>query len=80
MALGFGIVGCGMISRFHVKAIDEISGAKFVGCCTGLPDYVEGAHKLVEGTDATAHPNLKAMLADPKVDIVTICTPSGAHM
>ena len=80
MSLGFGIVGCGMISRFHVKAIADIEGAKFVACCTGLPDYVEGAHKLVEGTDATAHANLEEMLANPEVDIVTICTPSGAHM
>ena len=80
MGLGFGIVGTGMISRFHVKAIADIEGAEFVACCTGLPDYVEGAHKLVEGTDATAHASLEEMLADPKVDVVTICTPSGVHM
>ena len=77
MGLGFGIVGTGMISRFHVKAIADIEGAEFVACCTGLPDYVEGAHQLVEGTVATAHASLEEMLADPKVDVVTICTPSG---
>jgi len=80
MGLGFGIVGTGMISRFHVKAIADIEGAEFVACCTGLPGYVEGAEKLVEGTDATAHASLEEMLADPKVDVVTICTPSGVHM
>ena len=30
MALGFGIIGCGMISRFHARAIADVRGAKLV--------------------------------------------------
>ena len=30
--LGVGIIGCGMISRFHAKAVADIKGAKVVAC------------------------------------------------
>ena len=32
MTIGFGIVGCGMISNFHAKAIADVKGAKLVAC------------------------------------------------
>ena len=33
MSTGFGIVGTGMISHFHAKAIAEIPNASVVACC-----------------------------------------------
>ncbi|TWT90167.1 Glucose--fructose oxidoreductase precursor [Pseudobythopirellula maris] len=77
MALGFGIVGCGMISRFHAKALGDTRGAKLVACCSSNP---KSAAKLADEFGVTAHADLKALLADPAVDAVCICTPSGAHM
>ena len=77
MALGFGIVGCGMISSFHARAINDIRGAKFVACCSSR---LESAERLANEFEATPYASLDEMLADPKVDVVTICTPSGAHM
>ena len=32
MAVGFGIIGCGMIAGFHQKAIADIRGARVVEC------------------------------------------------
>ena len=32
MTIGFGIIGCGMISRFHAKAVADIKGAKIAAC------------------------------------------------
>ncbi len=32
MPYGFGIIGCGMIARFHNKAIADVKGAKLVAC------------------------------------------------
>ena len=29
MAVGFGIIGCGMIANFHARAIADIRGANF---------------------------------------------------
>ncbi len=77
MATGFGIVGCGMISRFHAKAIEEIRGAKIVACFDNFPS---AADKYADDIGCKSYHDLKDMLADPDVDIVTICTPSGAHM
>lgn len=77
MAYGFGIVGCGMIANFHAKAIGDIKGANVVACFDNFP---KSAQRFAKANGCTAYESLKDMLADPKVDVVTICTPSGAHM
>ncbi len=74
---GFGIIGCGMISRFHAKAVADIRGAKVVACQDAFP---QAADKLAAELGCTAYQDLDALLADPDVDLVTICTPSGLHM
>jgi len=77
MAVGFGIVGCGMIANFHVKAINDIRGTKVVAAYDRVPAAVE---RFAEQTGCRAYQSLDDMLADDKVDIVVIGTPSGAHM
>src|SRR4029079_11063045 len=77
MTYGFGIVGCGMISNFHARAIADVRGAKLVAC---FDTREPAAEKFAADNDCKAYTNLNAMLADPKVSIVTIATPSGAHM
>lgn len=77
MALGFGIIGCGMISNFHAKAIQDVRGARLVACY----DTVKAAaDRLAAATGCTPYDDLDAMLANPDVDVVTIGTPSGAHL
>lgn len=77
MALGFGIIGCGMIANFHSKAIEDTRGAKLVACFDKFP---ASADRLAKSTGCTAYHDLDEMLADPAIDIITIGTPSGAHM
>jgi predicted dehydrogenase len=77
MALGFGIIGCGMISNFHAKAIAEVPGARLVACFDSVP---AAADRLAAQTGCRAYHNLRSMLKNPEVNIVTIGTPSGAHM
>jgi predicted dehydrogenase len=77
MAHGFGIIGCGMISRFHWRAIEDVRGAKLVAC---FDNVAAAADKLAEETNCKAYHNLDEMLADREVSIVTIGSPSGAHM
>lgn len=77
MAVGFGIVGCGMISNFHARAIEEVRGAKLVACFDTFP---ASADRLAAAEGIRGYHDLKKMLADPEVDVVTICTPSGAHL
>jgi UDP-N-acetyl-2-amino-2-deoxyglucuronate dehydrogenase len=77
MAFGFGIVGCGMISQFHAKAIADLRGAKLIACCD---TRAESADKFAAANGCKSYHSLDDMLADPTVDIVTIATPSGLHM
>lgn len=77
MPIGFGIVGCGMISRFHAKAIDSIRGAEIVACYDA---YAPGAEKYSAEIGCTKYDDLADMLADDRVNVVNVCTPSGAHM
>ena len=77
MTVGFGIVGCGMIANFHARAIADLRGAKLAACFDAVP---AAADRLAAATGCKAYYDLKEMLADPAVDVVTIGTPSGAHL
>ncbi|MEM7145040.1 MAG: Gfo/Idh/MocA family oxidoreductase [Verrucomicrobiota bacterium] len=74
---GFGIVGCGMISAFHAKAIQAMRGAKLE--CV-FSRNKKRAQALADEYGATPYTEYNAFLAHPGLDIVTICTPSGAHL
>jgi predicted dehydrogenase len=74
--LGFGVIGCGLIARFHARAIAELRGARLVGCYSRR---AEQAQKFAAEHGCRAHASLASLLADPQVQVVTICTPSGAH-
>lgn len=76
--VGFGIVGCGMIANFHAEAIKRIKGTKLVACYSTRPESVSKFTEAYPGV--IGYSSLDAMLADPAVHIVCICTPSGAHM
>ncbi len=74
---GFAIVGCGMIANFHAKAIESLENARLVAC---FDVYKSSAERLAAATGCKAYDNLDEMLKNPEIDIVTIGTPSGAHL
>jgi UDP-N-acetyl-2-amino-2-deoxyglucuronate dehydrogenase len=74
---GFGIIGCGMISKFHAKAIADVADARLVACFSRTP---ASADRLAEATGCRPYYDFDEMLRDKDVTIVTIGTPSGAHM
>ncbi len=53
------------------------SGGTLVACYDKSP---ASADRLAAVTGCTAYHDLTALLDDPRVDVVTICTPSGAHL
>lgn len=77
MIHGFGIIGCGMIANFHAKAIADLPNARLVGCFDNFPS---AADKLAASTGCQGYHKLEEMLANPEVTVVSIGTPSGAHM
>jgi predicted dehydrogenase len=78
MPFGFAIVGCGMISRFHARAIADIKGAAVTACFSQRAESAEKFAAEIPG--CKPYQDLDAMLGDPRVDAISICTPSGAHM
>jgi UDP-N-acetyl-2-amino-2-deoxyglucuronate dehydrogenase len=77
MTWGFAIIGCGMIANFHARAIREIAGAKLLAC---FNPTVAKAEKLAGEFGCAAYTDLDKMLAHPGLNIVTIGSPSGAHL
>ena len=75
--LGYGIIGCGVIAPWHAKSVASIPEAELVAVCDIVP---EKAEKLKEEFGARhACTDYRDVLAMDDVDIVSICTPSGAH-
>jgi UDP-N-acetyl-2-amino-2-deoxyglucuronate dehydrogenase len=73
----FGIIGAGMIGNFHAKAITEMNG----GTLHSVFDVrAEGAERLASQYGVKAYSNIDEFLSDPELEIVTIGTPSGAHL
>lgn len=72
----FAVAGCGVISRFHLDAIRSIEDAALCG----VYDPVEAsARAAAQAYGTRAYPDYDALLADPQVDAVCICTPSHLH-
>ena len=77
--LGFAIVGCGMIARFHARALADVPGTKVTALVSRSADSavkMKDELKLACAIDT----DLAKALRRPDVDVVIITTPSGAHM
>ena len=74
--LGIAVIGCGMIGKFHLKALTGIPEFKVTGV------WAENS-KLAEDTakdfNTKVYGNYQEVLDDPQVDVVNICLPSGLH-
>jgi UDP-N-acetyl-2-amino-2-deoxyglucuronate dehydrogenase len=75
---GFGLIGCGMIAEYHARAIGEIEGASVVAAFSRSPQ--NGAKIATIAPGCRVYDDLDAMLAHPGLDVVCVCTPSGAHL
>lgn len=74
--LRFGIVGCGMIARYHAATVRETPDCELLGACD----------RIMSSTDTFCAENkiipfdsYSSMLAHPELDVVVICTSSGEH-
>ena len=73
----FGIIGGGMIAAFHAQAIQSMEGGQLGAIYARNP---KKAKVLGEQFHCKSYSNLDDFLADDSIDIVTIATPSGAHL
>jgi predicted dehydrogenase len=75
--LGWGLIGCGVIAPTHAGAIQDSGTARLVACCDIVPGL---AQDFADKHGALrAYDSMEAMLRDPEVQAVSVCTPSGLH-
>jgi len=75
--LTFGIIGGGMIANFHAQAIQAMKDGQLGAIYARNP---EKAKALGLQYNCKSYTELNELLADRSIDIVTIATPSGAHL
>lgn len=77
-ALGFGIIGVGMIADFHAQAIAHTQGGRLVGVASRNLDNARGFAQRHQVEFATT--DVEELLARPDIQVVCVTTPSGAHL
>ena len=77
--LGFAIVGCGMIARFHAKALAEVPGTKLRAVVSRSR---ANAEKMIAelGLACDTATDVRNVLNRADIDVVIITMPSGAHL
>lgn len=75
--LGFAIVGTGVIAPLHATSIHAAENAELIA----VVDVVEEKAKAFqqEHNCASYYTSLEDCLQDDRVNVVSICTPSGTH-
>lgn len=74
--VGFAVIGCGMISRFHIAGISRAEKAVLVGVFDISREHGE---KTAACHQVKYYASLEEIWEDEAVDAVCICTPSGLH-
>ncbi|MFP4056798.1 MAG: Gfo/Idh/MocA family protein [Candidatus Brocadiia bacterium] len=74
----FALIGCGMVGQHHITAIEGVRGARLAAIC----DVNEqAARRFADANDVPWYTDYHEMLeAQPEVDVVNVCTPSGLHL
>ena len=74
--IGFGIVGCGLISEFHARAILALPDARLVG----FSDVAgERARQRAAQFGGVACADYRQLLDRDDVHVINVCTPNGLH-
>ncbi len=72
----YAVIGCGMISKYHIAAIRACPDATLAGVCGRDP---EKTARFAEEIGTRAYPDTQAIWDDETVQAVCVCTPSGLH-
>ena len=75
-----GIIGCGGIATSkHLPSLGKIPEAHITAFFDVAADRAEDAKAKFGTPDARVYTDVNALLADPGVDVVHICTPNDTH-
>lgn len=76
--LRVALVGCGLISEAHIRAYEHYPERARITICCDL-DLEKATQRASMIAGARAVSSLDAVLADPQVDAIEICTPHHLH-
>ena len=74
---GFAVVGTGNIAQAHIDAVQKLPNARLVGVTSRSLDK---AGEVAREHGVKLYPDMDSLLQDEAVEVVTVCTPSGAHL
>ncbi len=74
---GVAVVGAGNIAAAHIDAVSRLPNARLTGVASRT---FEKAKALAERQGTKAYDSVEKAVGDPEVDVVAVCTPSGAHL
>lgn len=74
---GLAVIGAGNIAAAHIDAILKLPNARLVGVASRTLDK---AQALAERHGVKAYDSVDSAVADPEVQVVAVCTPSGSHL
>ena len=77
--VNYAILGCGSISKTHIKALLQVEHAILYAVCDKAEERAAAAAEAVEDNKVLIYTDMDEMLADKNVDAVIILTASGSH-
>ncbi len=72
-----GVIGCGVIAATHVESFQQVDGAEVAWACDLKPDRAGDLAAKYSISRVTT--DYREVLADPSVDLVSICTDHASH-
>lgn len=72
-----GIIGCGSISRCHLSAYKQLDNVELVACAD--MNFERAQAYARENGFQRAYPSAEAMMAQEKLDAVSVCTWNNGH-
>jgi predicted dehydrogenase len=77
--IGVAIHGTGWVAGEHIKSYGKRADCKVVALCSRTRAGAEAKALEMGLTDVRIYDHYEAMLADPNVDAVSLCTPPNLH-
>jgi predicted dehydrogenase len=73
------VVGTGVVGEWHVRMIPKIPNYSLVAVCDAQPGKARAALDKNQIAGVPAYEDLAEMLHKSDIDVIHLCTPSGAH-
>lgn len=71
-----GLIGCGKVADFHAKAYVNLEESEFTAVCDV---NMERAKAFAERYGVKAYTDVKEMITDTGINVVSVCTPHPLH-